>query len=77
MNPTTNPNETRPGGLVLGRKENEEVRLTTPNGETIVVTIVRIQGDKVRVHVAAPRSVAILRGELVATPPLATQTPAA
>lgn len=46
--------------LVLSRKESERIRL----GESIVVTIVKIGGDKVRVGIEAPDDVLVLRDEL-------------
>jgi len=46
--------------LVLSRRERENIRL----GNDIVVTVVKIAGDKVRLGVEAPPSVLVLRGEL-------------
>jgi carbon storage regulator len=46
--------------LVLSRKESQRIRL----GDDIVVTIVKISGDKVRVGIEAPNSVLVLRDEL-------------
>ncbi len=46
--------------LVLSRRERERVRL----GESIVVTIVRVSGDKVRLGIEAPPDVLVLRDEL-------------
>ncbi len=46
--------------LILSRKESECIHL----GDDIVVTIVRVNGDKVRVGVQAPPHVKILRTEL-------------
>ena len=46
--------------LVLSRKEAERIRL----GDSIVVTIVKIAGDKVRVGIEAPADVLVLRDEL-------------
>ena len=51
--------------LVLSRKERERVRL----GESIVVTIVRVSGDKVRLGIEAPPDVLVLRDELEARKP--------
>lgn len=48
--------------LVLSRRERERVRL----GESIVVTIVRVSGDKVRLGIEAPPDVLVLRDELEA-----------
>lgn len=46
--------------LVLSRKENERIRL----GDEIVVTIVRVVGDKVRLGIQAPPHILVLRDEL-------------
>lgn len=46
--------------LILSRKESECIHL----GDEIVVTIVRVNGDKVRIGVQAPPHVKILRTEL-------------
>jgi carbon storage regulator len=46
--------------LVLSRKERERIRL----GDSIVVTIVRVSGDKVRLGIEAPPGLLILREEL-------------
>jgi carbon storage regulator len=46
--------------LVLSRKENERIRL----GDSIVVTVVRLSGDKVRLGIEAPANVVVLREEL-------------
>ena len=51
--------------LVLSRKESQRIRL----GDSIVVTIVKISGDKVRVGIEAPTSVLVLRDELEARDP--------
>ena len=46
--------------LVLSRRESERVRL----GDSIVLTIVRVSGDKVRLGIEAPADVLVLRDEL-------------
>jgi carbon storage regulator len=46
--------------LVLSRKQNERIRV----GESVVVTIVRVSGDKVRIGIEAPPDVRVLRDEL-------------
>ena len=48
--------------LVLSRREQERIRL----GDSIVVTIVRVAGDRVKIGIEAPREVLILRDELEA-----------
>ncbi len=46
--------------LVLSRKQNERIRV----GESVVVTIVRVSGDKVRIGIEAPPNVRVMRDEL-------------
>jgi carbon storage regulator len=46
--------------LVLSRKESERIRL----GDSIVITIVRVSGDKVRLGIEAPPNILVLRDEL-------------
>ena len=46
--------------LILSRKESECIHL----GDDIIVTVVRVNGDKVRIGVQAPPHVKILRTEL-------------
>lgn len=62
--------------LVLSRKENERIRL----GDSIVITVVRVAGDKVRLGIQAPAHIVVLRDELeafavaeTAAPPVAIQ----
>jgi carbon storage regulator len=50
--------------LVLSRKESERIRL----GDSIVVTVVRVSGDKVRLGIEAPSDMLVLREELEAHP---------
>jgi carbon storage regulator len=47
--------------LVLTRKEGERIAL----GDDILVTVVSIQGNKVRLGISAPGDVTIRRGELL------------
>jgi carbon storage regulator len=46
--------------LVLSRREHERIKL----GDSIVVTVVRVAGDKVRLGIEAPPEVLVLRDEL-------------
>ncbi len=46
--------------LVLSRKETQRIRL----GDSIVITVVRIGGDKVRLGIEAPKEMLVLRDEL-------------
>jgi carbon storage regulator len=50
--------------LVVTRSTDETISI----GNDITVTVRRIEGDKVRIGVTAPSSVAILRGELEPRP---------
>jgi carbon storage regulator len=46
--------------LVLSRKETERIKL----GNSIVLTVIRVSGDRVRLGIEAPPDVLILREEL-------------
>ncbi len=46
--------------LVLSRRERERIRL----GDSIVVTVVRLSGDRVRLGIEAPSDILVLRDEL-------------
>jgi len=52
--------ERRLSMLVLSRKQNERIRV----GDSVVVTVVRVSGDKVRIGIEAPPEVRVLRDEL-------------
>lgn len=47
--------------LVLSRKPNETIKI----GDQIEVRIIEVKGDTIRIGIEAPKSVEILRGELV------------
>ena len=47
--------------LVLSRKPLERIRI----GESIIVTVVRVDGNTVRLGIEAPQEVSVLRGELL------------
>jgi carbon storage regulator len=47
--------------LVLSRKESERIKL----GNSIVLTVIRVAGDKVRIGIEAPADLLVLRDELV------------
>lgn len=55
--------------LILNRKAGESLEI----GEDITVTVVSIDGGKVRLAISAPKSVPILRGELVTATAAANQ----
>ena len=46
--------------LVLSRKQGEQIRI----GENVVVTVLVVQGNKVRVGIEAPRSLPVWRSEV-------------
>jgi carbon storage regulator len=46
--------------LVLSRKEAQRIRL----GKDIVITVLRLGGDKVRLGIEAPKDMLVLRDEL-------------
>lgn len=52
--------------LVLTRRAQEIIRI----GDSITLTVVRIDSDRVRIGIEAPRDVKIMRGEIadVTTP---------
>jgi carbon storage regulator len=50
--------------LVLSRRAGERVVID----ESIVVTVLRIEGDRVRVGIAAPKEVPVRRAELPVRP---------
>jgi carbon storage regulator len=54
--------------LVLSRKQNERIRV----GDSVVVTVVRVSGDKVRIGIEAPPDVRVLRDELEDGPGMRT-----
>ena len=57
--------------LVLSRKATERIRL----GDNIVVTVVRVSGDRVRLGIEAPPDVLVLRDELQPRPRPEEQDP--
>jgi len=46
--------------LVLSRRESQRIKL----GSSIVVTVLRVSGDRVRLGIEAPSEVLVLREEL-------------
>ncbi|HPE16924.1 MAG TPA: carbon storage regulator CsrA [Oscillospiraceae bacterium] len=48
--------------LVLTRKQNEGILI----GSDITVTVISIDGDKIRLGIQAPKSVRVIREELTA-----------
>jgi carbon storage regulator len=52
--------------LVLSRRESERIKL----GNSIVLTVIRVSGDRVRLGIEAPPDVLVLREELQTPPPI-------
>jgi carbon storage regulator len=50
--------------LVLSRKQSQRIRV----GSSIVLTIVRVSGDKVRIGIEAPEEMRVIRDELPRLP---------
>ncbi len=46
--------------LVLSRRESERIKL----GNSIILTVIRVSGDRVRLGIEAPPDVLVLREEL-------------
>ncbi len=46
--------------LVLSRRESERIRL----GDSIIVTVVKLSGNRVRLGIEAPSDIVVLRSEL-------------
>lgn len=46
--------------LVLSRREHERIRL----GDSIMLTVIQVAGDRVRLGIEAPSDVLVLRDEL-------------
>ncbi|TWT76232.1 hypothetical protein CA13_67240 [Planctomycetes bacterium CA13] len=51
--------------LVLSRKLNEKIQI----GDNITITLIRVEGGKVRLGIDAPRDIRVLRAELEAIDP--------
>jgi carbon storage regulator len=58
--------------LVLSRRESQRLKL----GDSIVLTIVRVSGDKVRLGIEAPADLLVLRDELEPFEQAGSQAPA-
>lgn len=57
--------------LVLSRKVGEKIYI----GDNIVLTLVRIQGDKARIGIEAPRDIPVHRSEVLEKIKLAESSP--
>lgn len=51
--------------LVITRKEDEAIVLYLPDGEKVVIKIIRLKGNQSSIGISAPKVVNILRGEIV------------
>jgi carbon storage regulator len=54
--------------LVLTRRESERIKL----GNSIILTVIRVSGDRVRLGIEAPPDVLVLREELQTQQPATT-----
>jgi carbon storage regulator len=51
--------------LVLTRRPEDGILITLPGStEVITITVLGVEGDKVKVGIAAPRTITVLRQEL-------------
>lgn len=57
--------------LILTRRHGESVRI----GDDITVTVVELTGNQIRLGIAAPKDVLILREELTQREPAADSSP--
>ncbi len=46
--------------LVLSRRANERINI----GDDIFITVLGVEGDKVKIGISAPKEITILRGEI-------------
>lgn len=49
--------------LVISRKKNESILVTSPEGDMVEISVVEIRGDKVRFGIVAPREWGVCRRE--------------
>ena len=52
--------------LVLSRKRDEEILITTPAGDRITIKVIEIRADQVRIGFEAADTITIMRQELLA-----------
>jgi carbon storage regulator len=52
--------------LVLSRLKGEQIEITLPTGEIILITVVEIHRGRVRIGVKAPRTIRVHRMEVAA-----------
>lgn len=50
--------------LVLSRKRDESIVLTTPSGDVIEICVVDLTGHKVRLGIEAPKHISVDRQEV-------------
>lgn len=58
--------------LIITRKANQAIELHLESGERVTISVLRLQGSRVRLAVNAPQSVHVVRSEL----PLEARRPA-
>ena len=51
--------------LVLSRKKDETITITTPSGDEILITILQAKHGTTSVGIDAPQEYSILRNELI------------
>ena len=56
--------------LVLSRKSEECIQI----GDSIVLTVLEVRGDRVRIGIDAPRAIKVLRTELQVVPAVLATT---
>ena len=57
--------------LVLSRKKKQSIRI----GEDIEITVLEVRADRVRLGIAAPREVRVMRAELLSNDPAEITSP--
>ncbi|TWT57701.1 hypothetical protein KOR42_10650 [Thalassoglobus neptunius] len=56
--------------LVLSRHVDEDIVITLEDGRRIEIKAVAMRGDRVRIGITAPRTIKILRAEILEQPAL-------
>lgn len=61
--------------LVLKRNQGQGVDFTMKGADAVRVHVLEVHGNQVKLGIEAPRSVAVVRTELVGEPPRQEPTP--